>query len=456
MEINKGKSLYNIFLRYLITFCVLSIVMGFLIIILFNLSVNLNIVKPANYVQNQVEQLKLDIENGKVLNEEKIPYHSKYVFFDDKNKVTKTNLDGEELENAQKYLEGKNFNSKYIYNKINYKDGICVIGYDIRVHFTSEFWNNLIPYPEILLVIIFIIVFIGIACIIAIKFQRKLKKELYPLKLSTQKIMEQDLDFEIMKSEVKEFNEVQISISDMKNALKTSLETQWQMEQERKNQTRALAHDIKTPITIIRGNAELLNESDLCEEDKEFTKYIISNVDKIEKYVSILMEISNSEMGGYELNEVIDTKELLEELTKELEMLCLLKDINVSTNINYKTKSFVSNKELLMRAVTNIMSNAIDYSPRKSEVEFIVNENDGKMIFTVKDSGDGFMQNGLKNATNQFYMEANERKVGEHYGMGLYIANSVAKKHGGYVSLKNREDRSGAQVSIVIDIKNKM
>lgn len=50
-------------------------------------------------------------------------------------------------------------------------------------------------------------------------------------------------------------------------------------------------------------------------------------------------------------------------------------------------------------------------------------------------------------------MEANERKVGEHYGMGLYIAESVAKKHGGFVILKNREDKVGAEVSLMINTK---
>lgn len=453
MDIKKGHNLYTIFLKYLISFCILSIILIFSLIITFNMAVNFGLLYPANYVQNQVEKLKLEVDKGLKLDEDKIPYPSKYIFINENNEIVKTNLSKDELENANKYLKGENFKSKYIYSKISYEGGTCVIAYDIKAHFTSRYWNELIPYPEILLIGIFFIGFISIACIIAINFGKKLKKELDPLKASTEKIINQDLDFEITSSNVKEFNDVLNSISNMKEALKKSLQTQWYIEQEKKNQICALAHDIKTPITIIKGNAELLNESELCEEDKEFAGYIISNANKIEKYVETLMDISKSDMGEYELKENIKTDEILDELKSELYMLCSLKDIRVVTNINYKTKSFISNKELLMRAIINIISNAVDYSPPKSEIEFAVRENEGMLIFTIKDCGKGFTENGLKNATNQFYMEASERKVGKHYGMGLYIADSVAKNHGGSLILKNREDKDGAEVSLIINTK---
>lgn len=453
MDIKRGKSLYTIFLRYLGSFCILSIILILLLILIFNIGIARNILKPANYVQNQVEKLKLDVDKGLEIDVSKIPYSSKYVFLNNKNQIVKTNINKEEIKNVTRYLNGENFKSKYIYSKIIFKDETCVIGYDIKAHFTSKALNDLIPYPETLLIYVFFIGFIGIAFIIAVKFQKKLKKELYPLKLSTEKITNQDLDFEVINSDIKEFNEVLISISNMKAALKKSLQTQWNIEREKKNQICALAHDIKTPITIIKGNAELLSESQLSEEDREFTRYIINNVDKIEKYISILMDISKSHIEENEMIESINIYELLEELTSELYALCSLKNIKVSTKISYETKFIIGNKELLMRAIINIMSNAVDYSPIKGEIDFVVSEGNDKLVFTIVDCGKGFTEDGLKNSTKQFYMEANERKVGEHYGMGLYIAESVARKHGGAVILKNRDDKNGAEVSLIINTK---
>ena len=178
MDIKRGKSLYMIFLGYLISFCILSIIWIFSLVAFINISVNKDIIKPANYMENQVEKLKLEAK------------------------------------------QGLKFDSSNVYDKIIFKDGTCIIGYDIKAHFTSRILHDLIPYPEKLLIVVFLTGFIFIALIIAIQFGKKLKKELYPLKLSTEKIMNQDLDFEVKNSDVKEFNEVLISISNMKIALK--------------------------------------------------------------------------------------------------------------------------------------------------------------------------------------------------------------------------------------------
>lgn len=452
MDIKKERSLYSIFLRYLISFCLCIILLIVLLFNIFSIAVAFDIFKPANYVQNEIEKLKLEAYEGCEFNEDKIPYPSGYIFLNDENEIVKTNLEEKEIENFNINLQGETNTSKYFYSKIQFSNGICIIRYDIKAHFTSVFWNKLIPYPEMMLIGVFFIGFIIIAIIIGKVFGKKLKKELYPVKVATEKIMSKDLEFEIMPSKIKEFNEVLGSISNMKIALKDSLEAQWHIQEEKKNQICALAHDIKTPITVIKGNAELLNECELSEEDRELAKYIINNADKIEKYVSTLIDISNSNIDIYKFNENIKTEEFLDEIKQQLYGLSSLKNIKIFTDINYKTKTFISNKELLMRAITNIILNAVDYSPVEGNIEFIVKETSSFLSFTIKDSGKGFTNRGLKNATSQFYMEAKERKVGKHYGMGLYIAETVAKSHGGYVNIKNREDKVGAEVSLVIDL----
>ena len=67
--------------------------------------------------------------------------------------------------------------------------------------------------------------------------------------------------------------------------------------------------------------------------------------------------------------------------------------------------------------------------------------------FTITDSGKGFSFASLKNATQQFYTEQEERS-GKHYGMGLFIAESVAKKHGGNLIIANKEEGCGAVVTL--------
>ena len=104
MDIKRGKSLYMIFLGYLISFCILSIIWIFSLVAFINISVNKDIIKPANYMENQVEKLKLEAKQGLKFDSSKIPYSSNYIFFDNKNKVVKANTNEDETKNINKYL----------------------------------------------------------------------------------------------------------------------------------------------------------------------------------------------------------------------------------------------------------------------------------------------------------------------------------------------------------------
>ncbi|MGL5245487.1 MAG: sensor histidine kinase [Sarcina sp.] len=446
----KEITLYNIFLRYLVSFCVLTALLLFLVVSIFAVALNIGVLLPANYAQNQLEEVRKELTDNNQFNESKMKYPYKYGFYDNNFKLISSNFSKKQLEESNKYLEGKKFKTNKVYTKIDLKDGICILSYDIKAHFSSEYWNNIFPHPEIMCIVLFFVLFI-IMCIILIRnFGKSLSKELYILKQSTERIMEQDLDFEIVPTNVKEFNSVLTSIDNMKSALKESLETQWQSEQKKKEQISALAHDIKTPLTIIKGNAELLSESEFLNEHGEYVNFIIKNADKIEKYISLLMDISKAESNvEYDMNQ-IEFNEFLEELADDINMICRTKNITSIIKINSTIKSFKGNRELLMRALVNIITNAIDYSPIGSEIEISVDVNNNKIKFRVKDCGIGFTEQGLMNATNQFYMEDSERRVGKHYGIGLYIAQTIAKKHGGEVVLKNREDKEGAEVSLSI------
>lgn len=89
-------------------------------------------------------------------------------------------------------------------------------------------------------------------------FAKELRKELKPVMDATTKIEEQELEFNISSSRIIEFNDILKSIYNMKNSLKKSLKTQWNIERQQKEQVSALAHDLKTPLTIIGGNADRL------------------------------------------------------------------------------------------------------------------------------------------------------------------------------------------------------
>ena len=118
---------------------------------------------------------------------------------------------------------------------------------------------------------------------------------------ATEEISSQNLDFEIGHSNIKEFEDVLLSFSKMRGDLKMSLEKQWHAEQLQREQIAALAHDLKTPLTVIQGNIDLINETELDDEQCLYADYITESSSQISIYIKTLIDISRT-VAGYQLH----------------------------------------------------------------------------------------------------------------------------------------------------------
>lgn len=136
---------------------------------------------------------------------------------------------------------------------------------------------------------------IGAVAIIIIPSIRleKNQKQMQPVLDAIGQIKDQNLEYETSCSGIKEFDDCLSAIDDMRDALRESLEKQWKTEQEKKQQMSALAHDIKTPLTIVRGNAELLSETELTTEQKNNITYVLNGTTQIQSYVKQLIDVTN-------------------------------------------------------------------------------------------------------------------------------------------------------------------
>ena len=165
----------------------------------------------------------------------------------------------------------------YRYIKQNSGD-ICIVKYDLHMRYAYDKLNGIVPSLEILTPVLGVVLFFLHATLLSGHFAKKLKRELRQLREVTEKIGQNDLEFETEPSQIKEIDDVMSSLSGMKEALKDSLTRQWDAQQQKKEQLAALTHDIKTPLTVIKGNAELLAETDLSVENRECTDAILATV----------------------------------------------------------------------------------------------------------------------------------------------------------------------------------
>ncbi|MFT5871529.1 MAG: signal transduction histidine kinase [Clostridium sp.] len=458
MEVKKKAfTLKVVFFKYLLTLGLTFIVFVGLYMGIFYLGQKKGVIFTANYSEDLARRVKPSLAKAPNITENMIPYGCKFVVLNKKYEVIKTNLEGQNLLTATEYAKGtylKNISQRSYY-LIERQDGFCVLQYYVQMSYQSEFLNQHFPSPETIMIVTFVILYVFIVFIVTTIYAKNLNKNLRPLLQATEKIKEQNLDFDIKYSAVKEFNDVLLSISDMKTELKKSLKQQWNLEGAKKEQISALAHDLKTPLTIIKGNAELLSDSSLNKEQQEYIDYICKNSQQIEQYIKILIEISNSEKALFLQLEKIDSTNFIRGIHDQIEAIANTRGLEVGFIKTDIPSSIIIDQSLIQRAIMNVITNAVDYSPDNGKLCFEVKLIDNKINFIITDSGKGFSSEDIKLCTNQFYMGDCSRASKIHFGIGLYIAESFVNLHGGTLHIANSPITGGAQVTIEIPICKK-
>ena len=452
MGIKKTTSLKASFWKFL---CMLLVGLLGAVAVPFGLilaGTNMGFITYANYMESSAKRLAPVIAATPDLADIQIPMGCKYLVLDKNYQVVKTSLDGEDLDSAMEYaISGKaNQNPDKQYLFVTRENEYVVLQYYVGSQFTSEWLYEHFPSPEILLYVLIAINCIMVCMILTAKFAKNLRAQLSPLFEATKQVAQQNLDFEVGHSKIKEFEEVLHSFADMKDNLKVSLEQQWNAEQSQREQIAALAHDLKTPLTVIQGNIDLLNETELDREQRLYAGYITESSEQIGVYIRTLIDISRT-VAGYQLYlEKFDLADYMELIEVRASSMCLTKGICLHMETGIDIGIFKADKMLLERAIMNVISNALDYSPTKGTVYIVTQKVDNFLQISITDEGNGFTPEALHHAQEQFFMSDHSRTSNLHFGMGLYITSRIIEQHNGQLILKNSYIKGGAQVIIKI------
>ena len=406
----------------------------------------------ANYSERYTKDLAPVIAATPDLADVQLPMGCKYLVLDKNYQVTETTLEGDDLDRAMEYaISGKintNLNKQYLL--VTRENEYVVLQYYIGSQFTNEWLYEHFPSPEILLYILIAINCIAVCVILTAKFAKNMRAQLSPLFEATRQVAGQNLDFEVGHSKIKEFEDVLCSFANMKDNLKISLEKQWHAEQLQREQIAALAHDLKTPLTVIQGNIDLISETELDDEQRLYAGYITESSEQIGIYIKTLIDISRT-VAGYQLHlEKFDIADYMRRIETQASSLCLTKGICLHMETGADLGALKADKLLLERAIMNVISNALDYSPTQGTIYVTVQMTDCFLHISITDEGSGFTPESLHHAQEQFFMGDKSRISNMHFGMGLYITSSIIKQHGGQLVLSNSKKTGGAQAIIKI------
>lgn len=443
----KELSIFSLFMRHLVGFLLAILLLMIVVFISSFIFMDKGILIKANEAEKTLskveERLKIEFDSSL------LPAYSSYIRVDNKGNMLEGNMTKKEIEKTRRYMsEGKKPYFQFYKVIVQQSGDIIIVKYEVLAHFSNPLLAKIIPYPEFEGMILILILIVVFAVITAMKFSRKLKRNLIPIVTATDKIKAQDLDFEIEPTQIIEFNASLKAIDQLKTALTHSLEKQWKAQQQKKSQLSALAHDIKTPLTVIKGDTELLLEDETEQHKMGFLGDIRASTTTIEKYLEVLMTVVNRESLSVNMID-IKIEAFVEDMMNDVLPLCKMKKI--SFNIKNKvTCDFIhADPDLLKRALINIADNALRYSGVNSTIELMIRENETHVFFEIKDEGKGFSLESLKRATEEFYTEDISRG-NDHYGLGLNFAEHISRLHGGELILANRQDANGANVSFSI------
>ena len=452
---SKGKSLKNILFKYLLSIALGLVISVGLIMAFISASFQFKWIFPANYTENLILEKRTDIATSKNFEKSLLPDNTSYLFLSKDEKVIETNMNKNIQDIAFNYHKGSgNSNANLSFMEIQRSDGYVLVAYDLKPFYKSPWMQKNLPQVNNLFLSLLIIFCLISIITITLIWAKKISKELNPLIEASEEIGKQNLDFKVKRSNIQEFNAILESLEKMKVGLSESLRTNWREEEKKRNQISALSHDIKTPLSIIKGNSELLGETNLTEDQESYLDYIRKNTNRIGKYIETLMLVNKSNQAN-ELNFTqIRAKEFVENIEKLAKEFTSTYKLNLLEDINYENGILIVDLKNFERAFLNILSNAEEHSPKSSTIELLICSKADKLQISILDQGYGFTGEDLLYATDQFYQGDKSRHSKENYGIGLFVAEQIIKMHGGSLVLENRTDKIGAKVTILLPVKN--
>ena len=452
----REHSLRTLLLSYVGSLTVLSAISSLLILSLFSLSYRFGVVIPANQVESDLSALRSDIETSKVFNPEILPDGTSYVFLTRDFKLKKSNMPVNLQEESLLNYQFKNAHGGIYgyFQSFERSDGIVIVNYQLSPRYRNAWMNQYFPNADLMMIGSMMVSILLIFVVLTFFYANKLRQQLRPILRATEKIAEQDLDFQTSRSTIKEFNQVLSGLDHMRVALRESLMENWKAEQDKQNQISALTHDLKTPLTVSRGNADLLAMTPLNAEQMDLLKHFQKGIAQVDAYVKELSELNKTSLTKTLTLEDISVREFVEDIYDQTLSLAQTKQINVAFDKKDIRKEIIGHwdRSLLNRAFMNIVSNAVEHTPSGSQLLLTARVEEDEFTFICLDSGPEFSLESLEKATHLFYQEDKSRQSRNHSGLGLTIANDIVRLHHGSLSLSNDDNTGGAKVTIILPL----
>ncbi len=349
-----------------------------------------------------------------------------------------------------------NFDKRIVVNKASEADsgnfisintnGMDLLAYPVDIKFNDNNYTVITAIKnndvnkianEIISVLLYSILITGILIIIILSIvSRKILKPINPIIKSIKAFSTKKFNKLIKVDTKDEFHLLAEELNKMAKTLQST-------DSEQKKFYEDYSHDLKTPITVISGYAEGV-KSGIIHNQEEALNLIIDECQNLKKQIENMIYLSKLET----INETIEFKpinlnELLSQTVTSVESLIIINDIDVDFNISNDITIY-GDKDMLKKAFTNIISNALKHT--KDKLVITSSNNKKTIIIKVTDNGRGFTPELLDDPFSRNKLESYDGS-----NIGLSIVKKIIDKHNGQVKLSNID--SGAVCEVILSIK---
>jgi len=279
---------------------------------------------------------------------------------------------------------------------------------------------------------------VGIGAAAAVYYRKKLREPITQLQNGVERIQEDNLDFHIEYDGDDELGRLCCSMEKMRRELRQKHKALWESLEQRKLLNASVSHDLRTPITVLKGYLDYLEKNipqDKLTEDMllDTVSSMQGAVNRLELYVESVRDIEKIENIEIEKRSE-NVKLLLNELRSNVRQLAGNKEIIISNDI--AVDKIQIDKGVFFRILENLLQNALRYAEK--QVSINLSHKKDFLILTVKDDGKGFSAADLEKATTVFYSNDKEK---QHFGIGLSVCKILCEKHGGLLYVGNQKEK---------------
>ena len=288
-----------------------------------------------------------------------------------------------------------------------------------------------------------------IALLLGIFLSRTLTRPIRELTRATHAVSEGDLSQQVPVRSKDELGELAEAFNKMSSEL-------WRSVNARKQMTADIAHELRTPLSLILGHAEAVHDGVLPPSRENF-EIIREEATRLEHLVNDLRILSLADAGELSINpQIIEAERLVQEVAALYQYQARQKSIALELSMSSPLSPIEVDPGRMTQVLTNILDNALRHTPEGGSILLSATQIDDEVELSIQDSGPGLKKEDLERIFDRFYRTDISRQrdgaVPGGSGLGLAIAKSIVQAHGGQLSAESEEGK-GLKITITLPKK---